>query len=83
MRKSRTNYLSYIEETPKQLHKLQEVAKAAAKAAIRRAKGKRLAVTYVEDGWIVREEYDGRTIRLKKLNAIPIKVTAGERFLLP
>jgi len=83
MRKSRTNYLSYIEETPKQLHKLQEVAKAAARAAIRRAKGRQLAVTYLEDGWIVREEHDGTRTRIKKVNAIPLKVTAGERFHLP
>lgn len=82
MRKSRTSYLSYIEETPKHFNKLQRVAKSATLAAIKRAKNRNLTVTYLEDGWIVREAATGKKEKVKRIVSPLRKVNAGDKYSL-
>ena len=82
MRKSRTSYLSYIEETPKHFDMLQRVAKAATIAAIKRAKKKNLSITYLEDNWIIRESADGRKERIKHITTLSRNVNAGDKRVL-
>jgi hypothetical protein len=82
MHRSRTSYLSYIEETPKHFDKLQRVAKSATFAAIKRAKNSNLSITYLEDGWIVRERANGEKIKVKHIKSLSKKVNAGEKYSL-
>lgn len=82
MSRSRTSYLSYIEETPKHFNQLQRVARTATIAAIRRAKKKNLSITYLEDGWIIREDAEGKKFKIKAVTNKFRKVNAGEKFSL-
>ncbi|WP_118973958.1 hypothetical protein [Taibaiella koreensis] len=84
VRRSRTSYLSYIEETPKQYVQLEKVARQATRRAVAAARRQKIAVSYLEDGWVVREKPDGMKQKLFKVqvNALIPKLKAGATFKL-
>jgi len=58
-RKKRTEYLSYIEDTPKHHHKLEKLAQEASRKAIEEAKANNIAITYFDGESIICEQPDG------------------------
>lgn len=84
MRRSRTSYLSYIEETPKQYVQLEKVARQATRLAVATARKRKITVTYLEDGWVIRENPDGEKQRLVKIDksSTSPKLNAGATFKL-
>ncbi|GGM83914.1 hypothetical protein GCM10010967_14670 [Dyadobacter beijingensis] len=83
MKQGKTKYLSYIEETPKHYSELRDLAKIAASKAVTSAKAHNLPVTFVEDGWIVREDATGNQIKVSKIDKLPRKTRPGAKFRLP
>lgn len=83
MKQVKTKYLSYIEETPKHYSELRDLAKIAASKAITNAKAHNLPVTFVKDGWIVREDPKGHQIKVSKIEKAPRKTRPGVKFQLP
>jgi hypothetical protein len=80
--KSKTEYLSYIEETPKHRGKLVKAAKAATSKAIREAKSRELDITYTENGNIIREDASGNKEVIGKIDKPRRKVRIGEKATL-
>lgn len=82
-KKSRTEYLSYIEETKIHLDKLHNVASRATKNARKRALKKGIYVTYLDGNRIVKEYPSGYKTTLKTLQESSIKVLEDGRFEIP
>lgn len=59
MAKKSTEYLSYIEETPKHHDKIAELAKAASKKAVKEADKKKLSITYLKGDRIIERSVQG------------------------
>jgi hypothetical protein len=83
LRTSRTNKLSYIEETPKHRMKLRNVARASVRKKIQSAQAKGLFITYTRGSQIVREYPNGEILVIGHLNTQPIKVERGGKYTLP
>ena len=82
MKQVKTKYLSYIEENPKHYSELRDLAKIATSKAITNAKAHNLSVTFVKDGWIVREDPKGNQIKVSKSEKLPRKTRPGVKFQL-
>lgn len=80
--KSRTNYLTYIEETPKHRGKLVKAAQVATSKAIREAKSKNLSITYAEGENIIREDAEGNRNIIGSIEQPRKKVRIGEKSTL-
>ncbi|MCB9232540.1 MAG: hypothetical protein H6581_12795 [Bacteroidia bacterium] len=78
----KVKYLSYIEDTPKHHHLLQEIAEKAVQKAIRIAKENNISITYLLDGKIVRESPDGQIEVIGEVEEKPREVKIGEQFEL-
>ncbi|MCF8462161.1 MAG: hypothetical protein K9G46_15675 [Flavobacteriales bacterium] len=59
-KKKRTDYLTYIEETPIHWDKLDKLAKVASREAVKESKSQNVAITYLENEKIIREYPNGR-----------------------
>lgn len=82
MKHDKTKYLSYIEETPKRYGELSDLAKVAALKAIRNAKAHNLSITFVQDGWIVKEDPTGNRVKVSMIEKRPRKTRPGVKFQL-
>ncbi len=79
-KKSRTEYLNYIEDTTIHLDKLNNVASRATKNARKRALEKGEYVTYLVGNKIVKEYPSGYITTLKTLQESSIQVLEDGRF---
>ena len=77
-RKSKTEYLSYIEETKKHLGVIEEVAKESSLDAIDDSLNNGVPVTYMEGETIVQVQKSGEQKKLKDLKLRQRKVSIGE-----
>ena len=82
-KKSKTEYLSYIEETPKQIVKINKVASTATKNARKRALESGTYVTYLDGDKIMNEYPDGRVVVVKTLEESSIPVSKDGAFRIP
>ncbi|GEM_PF-1971472 len=58
-KKKKTDYLTYIEDTPKHRPRLIKLAEAASRKAIKEAKANDVAITYFDGESIICEQPDG------------------------
>lgn len=82
IRKSKTERLNYIEETPKHRSKLRQVAITSVRNKIQSAMDHGLFITYSNGSQIVREYPDGKIEVVGQLNSQPKKVEQGSKFTL-
>ncbi len=82
IRKSRASedLLARLEDS--QVGKLQYVALRASKTAVSRARLHQRSITYLKDGWVIRELPNGKKIRIEKIVPNKKKRTPGARFRL-
>lgn len=82
-RKSKTEYLSYIEETPKHSPIIGKAASTATNNARRRALNNGLYVTYLDGNKIVREYPDGRKETMKTIQEQSITMSKNGKLQIP
>lgn len=82
MKRSKTKYLSYIEETPKHYGELRTLARNATLKAVTNAKSRNLSVTYLKDGWVISEDAKGNQIRISEVEKSSRKTRSGVKFQL-
>lgn len=78
-RTSKSKYLTYIEDTPKYHYLLKNIAKKSGKDAVTKSKAQDIAVTFLEEGRIVRKNADGKVRVLKKVDTTQRKVKVGSK----
>jgi len=81
-RKKKSEYLSYIEETPKQIGRIRDVASRATSEARKRALKRGNYVTYLEGKKIIREYPDGKKVTLKIVQESGIPVDRNGKLRL-
>ncbi len=82
MRKSKTKYLTYIEDTPKHIGVLSKIVGKAGKVAVASAKKSQLSVTYVDGKNIVKETASGKKTVIGTVAEPRRKVKKGEQLQL-
>lgn len=82
-RKSKTEYLSYIEETSKHIGKINKVASKATKNARERALNNGNYVTYLDGDKIIKEYPSGRKIIIKTITESSLSVSKDGTIRIP
>lgn len=82
VRKKKSEYLSYIEETSKHIGKLKKVAAKATRDAVTLTQSRDLPITYKKGNIIVREYSNGRKETIGVIQQPSIKVTKGATIQL-
>jgi len=75
----KSKYLTYIEDTPKYHYLLKNIAKKSGKDAVTKSISQNIAVTFLEDGKIIRKNSDGRVRVLKRVDTTQRKVKVGTK----
>lgn len=82
-KKSKTEYLSYIEETPKHHGKISSAASIATKNARIRALKNGKYVTYLDGNKIIKEYPNGKKVALKVLDNSHVSITKDGVLRVP
>jgi hypothetical protein len=82
-KKSKTEYLSYIEETSKHVSKIHNAASKATTEARKTALSNGIYVTYLRGNEIVKEYPSGRTITISTINDSSIRISKDGTFQVP
>lgn len=79
---NKTQYLTYIEETPKHHDLLKKIVKRSGESARKKSKSYNVSITYLEGQKIIKQDSEGNKIILKNIEQTPKTVKVGTKIEL-